>query len=176
MKNIIISICAVIAIAIATTSYFLLQNKNNEIVDKQKNLTEITYDASGDMNGNYYNVELVIKDKTLIVKEKDNYNDPLVVKEYSVTDKDIQKIKDYINKYDYPKYSKYKNDETLFVYDAAQKDITFTYNNKRLEWYKVSFEAKLNSDERKALNEFTKYFLSLVKEDNLIKEYIEENN
>ena len=66
-------------------------------------------------------------------------------------------------------------DESLFAYDAASKDITFEYDKNELEWYRVNLNLKLTSEQKKRLNDFIKFFLSLAKEENLIKEYIIED-
>ena len=174
MKKRIIIITIILVISLVITLILINKNKISSI-DNQVYLTEIVYDSSGDMNGSVYNVSLNIKDQILTVKEKDYYDHPFTIKEYSVSKEDIDTLKKDISTNKYPKWEKYKMDESLFAYDAASKDITFEYDKNELEWYRVNLNLKLTSEQRKKLNEFIRFFLSLAKEENLIKEYIVED-
>ena len=172
MKKIVIIITIILIISIVI---LILINKNKiSNIDNQEYLTEIIYDSSGDMNGSVYNVSLNIKDQVLTVKEKDYYDQPFTIKEYSVSKEDIDFIKRDISNNKYPEWEKYKMDESLFAYDAASKDIKFEYDKNELELYTINLNLKITFEQRKKLNNFIKFFLSLAKEDKFIKEYVVE--
>ena len=92
MKKRIIIISIILVISLVITLILFNKNKISSI-DNQDYLTEIVYDSSGDMNGSVYNVSLNIKDQILIVKEKDYYDHPFTIKEYSVSKEDIDALK-----------------------------------------------------------------------------------
>ncbi len=188
MGVIIIGLVIVIIIGIIVTMN-ILENKEKEeskysakltkLINKKRtyngDLVELVYSNSGDMCGNVYTVQLDVENKKIIKSEKTCHNDPLQIKEYSVTDKDIKIINDYIEEYNFPMWKNLK--QTEYVLDASTREITFSFDIKNSEWlskYTVYYLADMPSDGRSALEEFTSFYLGLMKEDFLIREYTNE--
>ena len=133
-------------------------------------LIEITYSNSGDSNGNTDFVSLDIKKMKIVTEYRTTHSDPLKVKEYKVNN--IDKILDYINKYNIPCWNSLPIDTNHLVLDAAIKTVVFSYKkDDKIDYYNIDFNMDIESFGREILNDFVKEFLLLKKKDNLIKEY-----
>ena len=113
----------------------------------------------------------VVQVKTV---ETDGYNAVQLgfgeVKEYKVNN--IDKILDYINKYNIPAWNVLPIDPDIIIFDAPIKSIIFSYEkDNKINYYTIDFNMMIEPFGRDILNDFVKEFLLLKKKENLIKEY-----
>lgn len=162
-----------VIIVIALISILKKKPKLKKIIDDKTDLgelIEITYSNSGDSNGNTDFVSLDIKKKTMTTEYRTMHSEPLKVKVYKVDN--IDKIIEYINKYNIPGWNKLPIDPDIIVLDAPIKSIIFSYQKDgKINYYNIDFNMMIEPFGRDILNEFVKEFLLLKKKDNLIKEY-----
>ena len=143
-------------------------------------LTSIRYSRSGDMNGNIDTTTLNIKEKTIITNYKAIHSDPLEVKKYKVSDEDINSIIDFINKYNLPAWSKLPSDPELYPLDAPSRILILEYDNSSVngseyESYSIDIHTMIfPKDTIKIVNDLINQMKSLIKEENLLKEYIDK--
>lgn len=153
-----------------------------ELVKKEKTYTtlkEINYSSSGNSNGNVYEVTLDIDKEILKVEEKAIHSDPLQVKEYKVTEKEIKKLLEPIEEFNLPEWRNLEYDYSIVALDGPGHAISFTYDNSatggsKMDFYRINFETKIPEDGRKILYDYRDSLLNLIKEENLIKEYQEK--
>ena len=164
---------------------FLLFNKRNKedkeykkLINKEKKydeLTKIVYNSSGDMNGNIDCHEFDIKNLEIITEYRQEMGEDIKETKYKITEDNINTIKDYINKYNFPMWDNLEFDENEFILDGPSTSIVFYYNNEKIdgrffETYSINHNYKMPEMARKNLNEFEKYLFSLEIEENIIKE------
>ena len=131
---------------------------------------EITYSNSGDVNGNTDFVSLDVKKMKVTTEYRTNHADSLKVKEYNVTS--INKILEYIDKYNLPAWRVLPINTEMINMDNPIKTIIFSYKkNNKEEYYNIDFNMDIEPFGRDILNDFVKEFLLLKKKENLIKEY-----
>lgn len=145
---------------------------------KNDKLTNIYYSNSGDMNGNTDSTSIDVDKLILTTKYRSIHSDPLEVKEYIITKENINIINEIINKYNISSFSKLEMGD-LFAYDAPTKTLTLTYDNSSIgcssyESYSINYYMKLSTKQKNQLNELTNYMLTLIEEENKIKEYKEK--
>ena len=175
IKEYILIGASILLIIIIITLILVLRKrpKLKKIIKDKKdlgNLIEITYSNSGDSNGNTDFVSLDIKKMKIVTEYRTTHSDPLKVKEYKVNN--IDKILDYINKYNIPAWNVLPIDTDIIVYDAPIKSIIFSYEkDNKINYYTIDFNMMIEPFGRDILNDFVKEFLLLKKKENLIKEY-----
>ena len=135
-------------------------------VDKNK-LVSIHYSNSGNIRGNIYYIDLDIDSMIISEQKSDSHNEDINVKEYKVTEEDINKIKEEIDKYNFPAWYDLPMSD-MIIYDAPSQSISFNYDNKK---YTVYFDRKMENDTKKVLINFRDYYKSLIKEENKVNEY-----
>ena len=147
--------------------------KLKKIIKDKKDLgklVEITYSNSGDSNGNTDFVCLDIDKMIMTTEYRSNYSDSLKIKKYRVDS--IDKILEYIDKYNIPSWNKLPMNTDIIVLDAPIKSITFSYQkDNKIDYYNIDFNMMIEPFGRDILNDFVKEFLLLKKKDNVIKEY-----
>ena len=141
------------------------------------NLLSVTYSRSGDMNGNVDSISLDTKKLLITTKYAVMHSDPLEVKEYSVTDKEVYKLSSMVDKKKLLELSKLPMGD-LFAYDAPTTTLSFTYDNSDIggssyDNYSINYYMEFSSSDRKKLKEFTDYLFSLVSEERLKRSYKE---
>ena len=144
---------------------------------KTDKLISIHYSNSGDMNGNTDSTTLDVDKLTITTRYRAIHSDPLEVKEYKITKKDIDNITNIINKYKIPELSKLEMGD-LFAYDAPTRTLSLTYDNSKIggsfyETYSINYYMKLSKKQLNQLHELTNYLSTLLKEENIINEYQE---
>ena len=98
------------------------------------------------------------------------HSDPLKVKEYKI--ESIDKLLEYIDKYNIPAWKVLPIDTSIIVLDAPIKSIIFSYKkDDKIEYYNIDFNMMIEPFGRDILNDFVKEFLLLKKKENIIKEY-----
>ena len=175
MKRLIIFIIVIVLILLLWRGINMNLIKKGIKTDK---LISIHYSNSGDMNGNTDSTTLDVDKLTITTRYRAIHSDPLEVKEYKITKKDIDNITNIINKYKIPELSKLEMGD-LFAYDAPTKSLTLTYDNSSIggssyESYNINYYMKLSTKQKNQLNELTNYMFTLIKEENKIKEYKEK--
>lgn len=143
-------------------------------IDKDK-LLSISYSNSGNMSGNIYTVDFNIDSMIITESKSDAHNEPITIKEYKVNENDKDKLIEYINKYNIPAWYDLP-DLDYRIYDAPTRVFKFYYDNtnidgNKLKSYNIYFDKKMNEETSKVLVEFRDYYLTLLKEENKIKEY-----
>lgn len=193
MKKIILIL--IILIIVMILSIFLIRfinnkpNKNhnysrglrkllNKKIKYDKLLT-VRYSDSGDMNGNVYEIELDIENKKLIKSESEGYPVDITVKEYKVSDKDIDSIAKLIRKYNLPAWTNLPFDYDNIVLDAAVENLYMAYDNREVggsfyDSYSISYNTKIPTDGFACLAEVREMLKSFEKTKNLIKTYTKE--
>lgn len=202
MKNtsiIIVIIIFIILILSIITTYFYKEFIKNNIMDggnmtkysddllrltgipkTYDKLLKITYSCSGNSNGNIYRVILDVDNKKVIKEEKEWVSDPLKVVEYSLSDEDLNDIIKDIDEYNFPEWKDEKKDMDMIALDAASSHLSFEYDNSSInghkrDFYGVEFDLKLAKDCNDVLDAFAFKIQNLAKDDNMIKEYMKED-
>ena len=146
---------------------------------KTDKLISINYSNSGDMRGNVENLIIDVDEKIIKYRYSEGFNVPVLVTEYSISDADIDNLYEMIKKYNFPAWTNLPLSK-MVVYDAPSKSITLTYDNSKIGgdsrvWFDIDYDTLIPSDGFILLHEFTNYMYSLMKEDNLINTYTEED-
>lgn len=139
-------------------------------------LSQIVYSNSGNSNGNVDRYILNVNEKKLTTEYKDYYTEPLHIKEYSVTDADIQLILDDIEEYNFPEWKSLPSNDDEIALDASSVSISFVYDNSAsrghaVEYYTLNFQLDMPEDGREALRDFINIILELNREQYKLKEY-----
>jgi len=145
-------------------------------VDK---LLSATYSNSGDMLGNIDSTTVDAENLKVVTKYANMHSDPIQVKEYKITEEDVKKIDKMIKDDNLLALSDLEIDETKFAYDAPSRVLSFDYDNSsiggsRYKSYSINYIYAIPEDGYPLINAVKDYILSLCKEENLIKEYTEE--
>ena len=197
MKKGIIVILIIIFLVLALllfkkwTDYSIMDKGNmtwfnkelRDLLDKEiltGKLTKIIYSNSGDMNGNVYEIIIDTEKLSLVESKKNEISDPLEVKEYSVTEEDINNLKDMIKEYNLPAWSTLEIDNELIVLDGSTPNLVLYFDNTDIggsyfTTYSINHYMKLPEGAMNLLNTFEKNIFDLRKEESLIKEYTKEN-
>ena len=143
-------------------------------------LLSATYSNSGDMLGNLDSVTLDAKELKVVSRYADMHSDPIQVKEYRITKEDVNKIDKMVKDDNLLALSNLEIDENKFAYDAPSRVLIFDYDNSaigggRYESYNINYIYAIPDDGYPLINTVKDYILSLCKEDNLVKEYMEED-
>ena len=155
--------------------------KLNRIINRKvmyDRLIKIDYSNSGNMRGNVENLIIDVDEKIIKYRYSEGFDIPVLVTEYSISDEDINYLNEMIKKYNFPAWSNLSLSK-MVVYDAPSKSITLTYDNSKIGgdsrvWFDIDYDTLIPSDGFILLHEFTDYMYSLMKEDNLINTYTEE--
>lgn len=175
IKEYILIGASILLIIIIITLILVLKKrpKLKKIMKDKKDLgklIEITYSNSGDSNGNTDFVSLDIKKMKIVTEYRTTHLDPLKVKEYKI--ENIDKILDYIDKYNIPAWNILPIDPDIIIFDAPIKSIIFSYEkDNKINYYTIDFNMMIEPFGREILNDFVKEFLLLKKKENLIKDY-----
>jgi hypothetical protein len=148
-----------------------LQNDKIELDE----LESIKFESSGGMSGGLSYTSIDLNDKLLETCIQNHYSSPTEFKKYKVSSKDINKIKEMIEKYNFPAWSKIDVDKTFIAYDAPSRNFVLTYKNKS---FRMSYNIYMTDEERKIFYDFRDFIGSLLKEENSIfwKKYDSEYN
>ena len=144
-------------------------------------LLEVSYSNSGDMLGNTDSIDVDLKEKVLKTSYADMHSDPLQIKEYKITNENVAKIKSIVERNNLPAFSFLEYDDTRFAYDAPTQYISLDYDNtsvggSKFKTYGINYYFDIPEGGYELLNELVVYLRSLEKEENLIKEYLEERD
>ena len=172
--GIILLIVIIITIVLITTGNNKYKRHSKEvqkIIKMDRNygeLLKVRYSNNGNSNGNIDEIEIDIKNKTLKTSYKEYHSDPLEEKTYKITDKDIEKIQEYINEYNLPMWKDLPEDTDLIALDASVSNLTFIYDNSKLggnkyATYTIGDTTILNNEDAKVYREFYDYLFSLKK-------------
>mgnify|MGYP007069926679 CR=1 FL=1 len=148
----------------------------NKLINKTinyDNILTIVYSSTGGMGGGIRKNILDLESKTMTIENKDWYNSPLNATEYSVSADDIEQILSYIDKYNFPAWHILEIDPFFISMDAGDTTLTFEtiYENKK-DYYTINFNDNMPTDARRYFNEFIDIFFDLAKDENIIREYI----
>lgn len=144
-------------------------------------LIGVSYSNSGDMLGNTDSISVDLKEKVLKTKYANMHSDPLQVKEYKITNEDVAKIKSIVIRNNLPAFSFLEYDNTRFAYDAPTTHISLEYDNtsiggSKYKTYGINYYYAIPDGGYELLNELVRYIRFLEKDENLIKEYLEESD
>ena len=175
IKEYILIGASILLVLIVITLIIVLKKKPKlkKIIKDKKDLgelLEITYSNSGDSNGNTDFISLDVKKKIMTTEYRNIHSDPLKVKEYKI--ESIDKLLEYIDKYNIPAWRVLPIDTSIIVLDAPIKSIIFSYKkDDKIEYYNIDFNMMIEPFGRDILNDFVKEFFLLKKKENIIKEY-----
>ena len=177
--TVIITIFVVLDIKNSSGNYSKDLNRIINRKVKYDRLIKISYSNSGDMRGNVENLIIDVDEKIIKYRYSEGFNVPVLVTEYSISDADIDNLNEMIKKYNFPAWTNLPLSK-MVVYDAPSKNLSFTYDNSKiggdnLVWFDIDYDTLIPSDGFILLHEFTDYMYSLMKEDNLINTYTEED-
>ena len=171
----------VIIIGMIALGLFMRNGMEIDMLFGKKNrygkLLSVSYSNSGDMNGNIDRTSLNVE-KMLITTEYSPAHDvPTEVSEYSVTEEEVDTIEKMIKEYQLLKLSKLPMGD-LFAYDAPTTTLNFTYDNSSVggsiyDNYSINYYMKLSKSDLNKLHKFTDYLNSLLKKENLVRSYVE---
>ena len=151
-------------------------DKLKELINKTINydsILTIIYSSTGGMFGGVRRNILDIEKKIMTIENKEWYNSPMNVTEYSISDEDIEQILSYVDKYNFPAWHILEIDPFFISMDAGDTTLTFEtiYENKK-DYYKINFNDNMPMDARRYFNEFIDIFFDLAKEENKVREYV----
>lgn len=177
----------ILIVVILSIYIYKKQNKGktmqiNELIKKEKTydkLVELGYNSSGNMRGNFYEARIDVEKKILTLKEKNEYYQPLNVKEYSLSDKDIKDLLNDIDKYNLPEWKCLEYDLDNVELDGPSRSIFFVYDNSKIskhrkDWYTIDLNSKVSDKGHEVLRNFRDKIINLMQDDNLVNEYVEE--
>lgn len=145
---------------------------------KYGKLLSVSYSNSGDMNGNTNIIRLDVEKLLVITQYAVWHHDPLEVKEYSITQNDVDILSSMIKEENILKLSKLPMGD-LFAYDAPTTTLTFVYDNSNVggssyDNYSINYYMKLSNKDYTKLKRITNYLNSLVRKDNMVRSYKED--
>ena len=199
MKIIIVVVVIVLVViaGIAVAAKIIINNRGNimdggnmtkysdELLDlvtrdkKYDKLVSINYSNSGNSLGNVDHIKVDVINKKIIVEYKAEHSDPLLVKEYSYLETELQVLLDLIEEYNYPMWSDLKVNQDMIALDASHTVLSFEYDNSaiggsKMTWYNLYYEMEMPDDAYEALRELDNQIHALVKDRNLIRDYTKE--
>lgn len=186
IKIILVLIIILIVIILLITIYKKLSSNKetdiNRLIKIEKTydkLLEVGYNESGNSLGNVYRVTINVDNKILKLEEKEEHSLPLSIKEYKVSDKDLNILLKDIDKYNLPEWKCLEYDTELIELDGPSRSIFFVYDNSKInyhgkEWYTVKLNSKVSDKGHEVLYNFRKKIIELIKDENLVKEYVKE--
>ena len=138
---------------------------------KEREYIKVKYSSSGNSLGNVDIVEIDLVEKKVISRYTPVHNEKVTVKEYRVSDKDINEFKEILASYNY--YGlRLRKDSGLQVLDGPSTYVEFTLSNDKDA--KIYYTLMLTKKDRAALKKVTDKLFSLQNEKKLIKEYKED--
>lgn len=181
ISALVVIICSIIIFVNKEDSTGPYSKELNKIINKKikyDKLIKIDYDKSGDMIGSLESIRIDITKKELTYRHSSAHYEPISVEVYKISDDDINDLNNKIKEYNLPAWSKLKKSD-MVVYDAASESIKLNYKNStiggdKIVWYTISFDSKIPLDGYPLLRNFKDLMYQLIKSNNLIKEYIEE--
>ena len=143
-------------------------------------LKSVRYSSSGDMNGNIDSTELKRQEDGSYIIEtrfKQYYFEPMQCKEYSVSQESVNELESIIKEYNLIYWDKI-DAEDLYILDGPQSSLDFVYDESvnggsKYKSYGFSIDKEFAEEESKIIKEFKDKLLSLINNENLIREYTE---
>ena len=159
-------------------TYGLKKIKNMNI--EYGTLMSVRYSSSGDMNGNIDSTELKRQEDGSYIIEtrfKQYYFEPIQCKEYSVSQESVNELESIIKEYNLIYWDKI-DAEDLYILDGPQSSLDFVYDESvnggsKYKSYGFSIDKEFAEEESKIIKEFKDKLLSLINNENLIREYTE---
>ena len=159
-------------------TYGLKKIKNMNI--EYGTLMSVRYSSSGDMNGNIDSTELKRQeDGSYIIETRytQQYSEPMQCKEYSVSQESVNELESIIKEYNLIYWDKI-DAEQLYILDGPQSSLDFVYDESanggsKYKSYGFSIDKEFAEEESKIIKEFKDKLLSLINNENLIREYTE---
>lgn len=145
---------------------------------KYGKLLSVSYSSSGDMNGNTDITRLDVEKLLVITEYAAWHYEPLEIKEYRITQENVDTLSSMIKEENILKLSKLPMGD-LFAYDAPTTTLSFSYDNSGMggssyDNYSINYYMKLSNTDYTKLKKITNYLNSLVREDNMVRSYKEE--
>ena len=143
-------------------------------------LMSVRYSSSGDMNGNIDSTDLKRQEDGSYIIEtrfKQYYFEPMQCKEYSVSQESVNELESIIKEYNLIYWDKI-DAEDLYILDGPQSSLDFVYDESvnggsKYKSYGFSIDKEFAEEESKIIKEFKDKLLSLINNENLIREYTE---
>ena len=143
-------------------------------------LKSVRYSSSGDMNGNINSTDLKRQEDGSYIIEtrfKQYYFEPMQCKEYSVSQESVNELESIIKEYNLIYWDKI-DAEDLYILDGPQSSLDFVYDESvnggsKYKSYGFSIDKEFAEEESKIIKEFKDKLLSLINNENLIREYTE---
>lgn len=143
-------------------------------------LKSVRYSSSGDMNGNIDSTELKRQEDGSYIIEtrfKQYYFEPMQCKEYSLSQESVNELESIIKEYNLIYWDKI-DAEDLYILDGPQSSLDFVYDESvnggsKYKSYGFSIDKEFAEEESKIIKEFKDKLLSLINNENLIREYTE---
>lgn len=159
-------------------TYGLKKIKNMNV--EYGTLKSVRYSSSGDMNGNINSTDLKRQEDGSYIIEtrfKQYYFDPMQCKEYSVSQESVNELESIIKEYNLIYWDKI-DAEDLYILDGPQSSLDFVYDESvnggsKYKSYGFSIDKEFAEEESKIIKEFKDKLLSLINNENLIREYTE---
>ena len=140
-------------------------------VVKKREYIKVKYSSSGNSLGNVDITEIYLDKKLVVSRYTPVHNEKVTVKEYKVSDKDIEEFRNILSSYNY--YGlRLRRDSGLQILDGPSTYVEFTLSND--EDAKIYYTLRLTKKDREALKKVTDKLFSLKDEKKLKKEYKEE--
>ena len=121
--------------------------------------------SSGGMDGGYKKNILYIEKKQLVKESQMWQYSPLEVNKYNVDEDKLKAFLDYINKYNFPEWSKIKEDDEFQALDAPTTSITLYYKKDDIDnYYTINYNIDISGKYNEIFREFINKFDNLIED------------
>ena len=148
-----------------------LETLKNKKIDTGE-LIRISYQGGGGMMGGHHSKTLDFETKTLETVNQDFHYSDTFRRTYSVTDEDLNRVKELITNNNLPAWSMIPKSD-MVIFDYVPTRIYLTYEKGR---YELPDSFSLNNEENDILMSLSKLIGTLLKDENLKDEQITEGS
>ena len=143
---------------------------NKKVTDEK--IESLTYSGGGGILGGYHSTRLSFKDKELTATNQEFHYSPTTVRKYSVSDEQLNEIREYIEKYNFPAWSEIREDETMRPTDISVSTLSLCYPSYS---YSISFITNFNKEESDIFFKLRDLVFEIAKDENLLDEKVINN-
>ena len=143
---------------------------NKKITDEK--IEALTYSGGGGMLGGHFSTRLSFKDKELTTTNQEFHYTPTIIRKYSVSDEQLNEIREYIEKYNFPAWSEIREDETMRPTDISVTVLSLCYPSYS---YSISFITNFNKEESDIFFKLRDLVFDCAKDENLLDEKVINN-
>ncbi len=135
---------------------------------KQGKLIALSFSSGGGHLGTFHLLTIIFSINQLITVDRENNNSKTIDRKYSISNDDINEIKELIEDYNLPAWKNLPPDISSMKTDVPNNYFSIAYDNND---YTFQYHTLLMTEEEKEIfKNFKDYIYSLIKEENLIEQ------